>query len=124
MAKRPRLTELPDDLDSLLVIPEPALSPQDLATIKEAATLPPEEFQRALAPAYQTLMVKGLANVPTPQTLKELATAQKLFREAAGLDQKDKGALPMGLVAYMRPTGKRTLEVEAVQVAEVDEFGI
>ena len=117
---RKRQTKLPEDLTELLAPIPPALKAKDLHQIREAVDLPPEEFQKAMVPALQRAVVKGLANVPEPTTWKELTAANKLLREASGIDAKEKGAAFVGLVGFARPAGKRSLGV--VDVETVDEY--
>lgn len=85
----------------------PALSRADLAPLREAVDLPPAEFEKAVAPVFRKLLVKTLGNVPEGFTMKDLTAVAKLQRAYDGLDKKDSGGGPVGLVSFMRPVGQR-----------------
>ena len=63
----------------------------------------PEEFQKEFSKFVRKLIVRGLANVPLPKTIKELQALSDMLRKAEGLDAKDKGnGVAAGLVSVRR----------------------
>lgn len=121
-------------MDELLLPAVPALSNADLAPLREAVDLPAADFEKAVAPVLRKMLVKGLANVPEPVTIKELTAVAKLQRAYDGLDKKDSGGGPVGLVSFMRPVGQRrvggggaVVELEVVAAgatADEDPFAV
>lgn len=120
-------------MDELLLPAVPALSNADLAPLREAVDLPAAaDFEKAVAPVLRKMLVKGLANVPEPVTIKELTAVAKLQRAYDGLDKKDSGGGPVGLVTFMRPVGQRrvgsaVVELEVVAAgatADEDPFAV
>lgn len=120
MAKR---KELPEDLTELLAPVIPALKMSDLQPVREAVDLSPDEFQKATVLPLQKLFAEGLANLPAPRTVKEVAAVQGMIRKAANLDRDTGTGLPQGLVPFLRPIGRRVLDVEA-SVMEADPFAL
>jgi len=99
--------DVDDLLDELCI---PVFTQAEIAPVSEAAELGHDEFQKASATLYQKMLVEGFKTISAPKNLKELATVQKLYREAAGLDKKDQGVVPQGFVPNMRNVSRRTIE--------------
>ncbi len=120
MAKR---KELPEDLTELLAPVIPALKMSDLQPVREAVEMSPEDFQKATVLPLQKLFAETLAKLPAGQTVRDAAAIQGMIRKAANLDKDSGNGLPQGLVPFLRPIGRRVIDVET-SVMEADPFAV
>lgn len=80
---------IPPPVQGLIPPEDTAFESRDLAALEKiAVSATPEEFQRAAAMYFRRLLVKGLANVPVPKTIKEIQAVADMIRKSEGLDGK------------------------------------
>ena len=104
----PPRTKLPENMLALTGDPMPPALPESsilrLASLTDAS---PEEFQKAMGALLRRLAVAGFREIRPPRNYKELATVVDLWRKLEGMDSKDKGGIPVGLVGVMRCVSRR-----------------
>jgi|688.fasta_scaffold143019_4 hypothetical protein len=95
-----QLAERPlDDMDF-----SPALVPNEIVDIeKMVETATPEQFQQLLALLLRKMMVRGLRDIPPPKSIKEMQVLFTMFRQAEGIEARDRGggAPPAGFLPRM-----------------------
>ena len=99
-----QLAERPlDDMDF-----SPALVPNEILDIeKMVETATPEQFQQLLAVLMRKMMVRGLKDIPPPKSIKEMQVLFTMFRQAEGIEARDRGggAPPAGFLPRMIKRG-------------------
>jgi hypothetical protein len=109
----------PPPMQSLMVPDgDPVFTLKDLSSLEAIAqTATPEEFQKASALYFRQLLIRGLANVPVPKTIKEIQAIADMIRKSEGVDGK---GTPMGggLVGVRQIVRGRATREEAVMEAE------
>lgn len=80
--RKPKPEELADPNEP------PVFTLTECAQLEKLATFgTAEEFQKGFAMFVRRLLVRGLENVPTPRTIKELQALADMCRKAEGLDK-------------------------------------
>jgi hypothetical protein len=96
----------------------PALVPPEIVDIeKMIETATPEQFQQLLALLLRKMMVRGLKDIPPPKSIKELQVLFTMFRQAEGIEARDRGggAPPAGFLPRMIRRGTvGSMEAEIV----------
>lgn len=82
----------------------PALVPAEITDIeKMIETATPEQFQQLLSLLFRKMMVRGLKDIPPPKSIKEMQVLYTMFRQAEGIEARDRGggAPPAGFLPRM-----------------------
>lgn len=82
----------------------PALIPNEITDIeKMIETATPEQFQQLLSVLLRKMMVRGFKDIPPPKSIKELQVLFTMFRQAEGIEARDRGggAPPAGFLPRM-----------------------
>ena len=95
----------------------PALPESSILRLASLTDASPEEFQKAMGALLRRLAVAGFREIRPPRNYKELATVVDLWRKLEGMDSRDKGGIPVGLVGVMRSVSRRPV-MDAVEVEE------
>lgn len=72
----------------------------------------PEQFQQGLSRLLRKMMARGLKDIPTPKSIKELEVLFNMFRKAEGIERADKAGGPVGGGFLPRVVGRRSLAVK------------
>ena len=79
----------------------PALVESEITDIeKMIETATPEQFQQLLSLLFRKMMVRGLKDIPPPKSIKEMQVLYTMFRQAEGIEARDRGggAPPAGFL--------------------------
>ena len=80
------------DRDTPEIDMTPALSPEELAEVKQVlVTATPEQFQQALAGVLRKMLVTGLKDIPAPKSIKEMEVVFNMVRKAEGIEARERG---------------------------------
>ena len=109
------LLELTEDLSV------PALPDAEIAALARLVDASPEDFQRCAARLFKRLAIEGFRTIQAPRNYRELQTVIDLWRKLEGLDSKDKGSMPAGLVGVLRSVNRRAV-VDAEPVEQEPGF--
>ena len=107
---------LPDSMISLTEdISVPALPDAEIQALARLADASPEDFQRQAARLFRRLAIAGFQAIQAPRNYRELQTVVDLWRKLEGLDAKEKGAMPVGLVGVLRSVNRRVIDADPVE---------
>lgn len=98
--------------------PEPLIATNLLEQLASICECPPQEFQSALARVLQAAIATGLAEIPKPRSIKDLATLVSLHSKTAGLDKVTAGAKDVPLVSPLRTVSRASAAVVMAEVVE------
>ena len=103
----------------------PALVPAEITDIeKMIETATPEQFQQLLAVLMRKMMVRGLKDIPPPKSIKEMQVLFTMFRQAEGIEARDRGggAPPAGFLPRMvsrKAMGSEDAVIELIPEKEI-----
>jgi hypothetical protein len=97
------------------------LENQPLANLLEIAQTSPERFQEAVGAYLEGLMAQGIADIPPPRTISELAKLNSMIRQTRGLDSKTATG---GLFDPVRPLRRATVTLVDAEPDPLDGFEV